>query len=51
MEAEAALKEVEEEYGLYLIQLETYRQVIKEQKAKILAIKERAGFDNTKTLQ
>jgi hypothetical protein len=41
IQAEAALKEVEEEYDLYVRQLDNYKIVIKEQKEKILMIKAR----------
>jgi multidrug resistance efflux pump len=40
VEAEAALKEAEEEYGLYLKQLEKYKIVMDQQKEKILKIQQ-----------
>jgi len=40
-EAEKALKEAEEEYEIYVKQLENYKKVINEQKELILAIKSR----------
>jgi hypothetical protein len=44
IEAEAALKDAEEEFDLYLRQLENYRNIIKEQKEKILIIKARSNL-------
>jgi hypothetical protein len=44
IEAEAALKDAEEEFELYLRQLENYRNIIKEQKEKILMIKARSNL-------
>ncbi|MCR8633894.1 MULTISPECIES: hypothetical protein [Paenibacillus] len=44
IEAEAVLKEAEEEYAVFLKQLEHYRMAIKVQKEKILMIKQRSGL-------
>jgi multidrug resistance efflux pump len=48
IEAEAALKEVEEEYDLYLRQLDNYRIIIKKEKEKILQIKQEWGCTSVK---
>jgi hypothetical protein len=44
MEAEAILKEAEEEYALFVRQLKVYEDVIKEQKEKIRMIKATTDF-------
>ncbi|WP_249863973.1 MULTISPECIES: hypothetical protein [Paenibacillus] len=43
-EAEQALKEAEEEYAVYVKQLDHYKRAIQEQKDVILAIKSRMGL-------
>ncbi|NQX59543.1 hypothetical protein [Paenibacillus qinlingensis] len=44
MEAEAILKEAEEEYALFVRQLQVYEDVIKQQKEKIRLIKATSQF-------
>ncbi|MNL82190.1 hypothetical protein D3C87_2095150 [compost metagenome] len=44
IEAEAILKEAEEEYDLFVRQLKKYEDMIKEQKEKILMIKAQSGL-------